>query len=83
MSGSRELWGFPGGSGVKNLPASEGDMDSTPRTGRSTGGGQGNPLQYSCLENFMNRGAWMSIVHGVSRVRQKLATNQQQRAVFF
>ena len=81
MSRSRELWGFPGGSGVKNLPASEGDMDSTPRSGRSPGGGQGNPLQYSCLENNMNRGAWRSVVHAVSRVRQKLATNQQQQLI--
>ena len=83
MSRSRELWGFPGGSGVKNLPASEGDMDSTPGSGRSTGGGHGNPLQYSCLENPMNREAWRAVVHGVSRVRHKLETNQQQKAVFF
>ena len=67
MSRSRELWGFPGGSGVKNRPANEGDMDSTPGSGRSTGGGHGNPLQYSCLENPMNREAWQATVHGVTK----------------
>ena len=68
MSRSRELWGFPGGSGVKNLPASEGDMDSTPGSGRSTGGGHGNPLQYSCLENSMDGGAWQATVHRVAEL---------------
>ena len=42
--------GFPGGSGVKNLPANAGDVGSIPGSGRSPGGGNGNPLQYSCLE---------------------------------
>ena len=51
---------------VKNPPASTGDtgdMDSIPGSGRSPGGGHGNPLQYSCLENFMDRGAWKATVH--------------------
>ena len=43
---------------VKNLPVSAGDMGSIPGLGRSTGGGNGNPLPYSCLENPMDRGAW-------------------------
>ena len=49
--------GFPGGSVVKNLPANTGDTSSIPRLGRSPGGGNVNPLQYSCLENPMDRGA--------------------------
>ena len=47
--------GFPGGSVVKNSPASAGDMSSIPGLGRSPGEGNGNPLQYSCLENAMDR----------------------------
>ena len=53
-------WGFPGGSVVKNLPANagdSGDAGSNPGLGRSPGGGNGNPLQYSCLGNPMDRGA--------------------------
>ena len=48
---------FPGGSVVKNPPANVGDADSIPWVGRSPGEGNGNPLQYSCLENPMDRGA--------------------------
>ena len=58
---------FPGGSVVKNLPANTGDMGSTPGSGRSPGEGNGNPLQYSGLENSMDRGAWWAIVHGVTK----------------
>ena len=46
-----------------------GDEDSIPGSGRSPGGGHGNPLQYSCLENPMDRGAWGSTVHGVAESR--------------
>ena len=49
---------------VKNLPASAGDLRDAgliPRSGRSSGGGHGNPLQYSCLENLMDREAWLAI----------------------
>ena len=49
---------------VKNLPANTGDVGSIPRLGRSPGGGNGYPLQYSCLENLMDRGAWRATVHG-------------------
>ena len=55
---------------VKNPPASAGDIrdvGSFPESGRSPGGGHGNPLQYSCLENPMDRGAWWAIVHGVTK----------------
>ena len=50
--------GFPGGSVVRNPPAIAGEADSIPESGRSPGGGHGKPLQYSCLENPMDRGAW-------------------------
>ena len=60
--------GFPGGSVVKNPLANAGDAGSIPGSGRSSGEGNGNPLQYSCLENFMDRGAWWAIGHGVARV---------------
>ena len=58
--------GFPGGSGVKNLPANAGDANLILGLGRSPGGGQGNPLQSSCLENYKDRGAWWVAVHGVT-----------------
>ena len=54
---SAKLVGFPGGSVVKNLPANSGDMGLIPGSGRSPGGGNGNPLKYSCLENPMDSGA--------------------------
>ena len=59
--------GFPGSSLVKTPPANAGDAGSIPGLGRSPGEGNGNPLQYSCLENSMNRGAWWAIVHGVTK----------------
>ena len=58
---------FPGGSVVKNPPANAGDADSIPGLGRSPGGGNGNPLQYSCLENPTARGTWQATVHGVAK----------------
>ena len=54
---------------VKNLPDNAGDAEDTgliPRSGRSPGGGYGNPLQYFCLESPMDRGAWRATVHGVA-----------------
>ena len=62
--------GFPGGTVVKNLPAQARDArDSVliPGLGRSTGVGNGNLLQYSCLENTMDRGNWKARVHGVAK----------------
>ena len=55
------------GSVVKNPPANEGDVGLIPGSGRSPGGGHGNPLQYFCLENSMLRGAWWASVHGVTQ----------------
>jgi len=57
------LTDFPGGSVVKNLPAIAREVGS----GRSPGGGNGNPLQYSCPENPIDRGAWWVIVHRVAK----------------
>ena len=62
------VFGFPGGSVVKNPPANAGDVGSTPRSRRSPGIGNGNPFQYSCLENSMDRGARQAAVNGVQRV---------------
>ena len=57
---------------VKKLPANAGDPDSIPGSGRFPGEGNGSPLQYSCLENSMDRGTWQATVHGVtkSQIRQ-------------
>ena len=60
-----EVLGFLGGSAVENLPANAGDMRSIPGSGRSPGEGNGNPLQYSCLENPMDRRAWWATVHAI------------------
>ena len=60
------ILGFPGSSVVKNLPANAGDVGSIPGLGRSPGEGIGNPLQYSCLGNPMEEGAWQIIVHEVA-----------------
>ena len=56
---------FPGGSGQEST-CEAGDSDSIPGSGRSPGGGHGNPLQRSCLENPMDRGAWWAAVHRVA-----------------
>ena len=61
---------MPGGAEVKNPPANTGDardMGLTPGSGRSPGEGNGNPLQYSCLENSVDRGALRATVHGVTK----------------
>ena len=64
-------WGtsFPGGSGGQVSACSAGDPGSIPGSGRSPGEGNGNPLQYSCLENSMDRGAWQATIHGVAKSR--------------
>ena len=70
---------------VKNLPANAGDerdLGSIPGSGRSPGGGNDNPLQYSCLENLMDRGACQAVVHGVARIGYKIATKQQQQLFY-
>ena len=69
---------------IKNPPAKAGDIRDTgsiPRSGRVPGGGQGNPLQYSCLENPTDRGTWQAMVHRVTkswRGVKKLSTEQQK-----
>ena len=59
--------GFPAGSDSKESACNEGDPGSFLGSGKSTGEGNGYPLQYSCLENFLDRGAWWASVHGVSK----------------
>ena len=59
---------------VNNLPAKARDTSSIPGSGRSPGEGNGDPLQYSCLENSKDRGAWQATVHGVSKSQTRLNT---------
>ena len=65
--------GFPGGLAGKESACNVGDLGSDPGLGRSPGEGKGNPLQYSCLENPMDRGAWWAAVHGVAKSRTWLS----------
>ena len=67
-----ELWGFPGGSDSKESDCNVGNLGSVPGLGRSPGEENGNPLQYSCLENPMDRGAWWATVHGVTMSQMQL-----------
>ena len=67
------IWGFPGGSEVKTSACNAGDLVSIPGLGRAPGEGNSNPLQYSCLENPMDGGAWWAIVHGVTKGRTRLS----------
>ena len=71
---------------IKNLSANAGDkrdMNSTPGLGRCPRGGHGNPLQYSCLENPMDRGAWRATVQGSQRGGHDLATKQQSIVKYY
>ena len=65
--------GFPGSSDGKESACSAEDPGSIPGYGRSPGEGNGNPLQYSCLENSMDRGAWWAIAHGVAKSPAQLS----------
>ena len=68
------ILGFPGDAVVKNLPANAGDSGDVgliPGSGRSPGVGNCNPLQNSCLEDSMDRGAWLATVHGVANSRTR------------
>ena len=67
------LYGFPGGSEDKASACNAGDPGSIPGLGRFPGEGNGNPLQYSCLENPMVRGAWRATVHGVTKSQTRLS----------
>ena len=69
---------------VKNLPVNTGDIrdaSSTPGSGRFPGGGHDTPLQYSCLENLMDRGAWHATVHGVTKSQRQLSTQHRHMRV--
>ena len=59
--------GFPGGSNGKESACNAGDLGSIPRSGRSPREENGNTLQYSCLENSMDRGVWRAMVHGIAK----------------
>ena len=65
--------GFPGSLDGKASAYNAGDPGPIPGSGRSLGEGNGNPLQYSCLENPMDRGAWWATVHGVAKSRTQLS----------
>ena len=66
--------GFPYSSVGKESACNAGDPGLIPGSGRSPGEGNGNPLEYSCLENFMDRGAWRATDHGVTRIGHDLVT---------
>ena len=68
-----ETWVFPGGSDNKESTRKVRDLSLTPGSGRSLGGGHGNTLQYSRLENPMDRGAWRALAHGVAKGRTWLS----------
>ena len=65
------IWDFPGGSDSKASASNAGDPGSVSGSGRSPGEGNGNPLQYSSLENPIDRGAWSATVHGVTKGSDK------------
>ena len=67
------ILGFPGSSDSKASAYNAGNLGSIPGSGRSPGEGKGNPLQYSCLENPMDWGAWWATVHGVTKSRTRLS----------
>ena len=69
----RNILGFPGGSEVKASACNAGDLGLIPGLGRCPGEGNGNPLQYSCLENPMDGGAWQATVHEVAKSRTRLS----------
>ena len=64
---------FPGGSDGEESTYNAGDLGSIPGSEQSPGEGNGNPLQYSCLENSKDRGAWRATVHGVAKSRRRLS----------
>ena len=88
-SGNRHLFGVVLASlvapVVKNLPANAGDIRDAgliPGSGRSPGGGHGSPLQYSCLENPMDRGAWRATVYGVTKSQTRLKWHSTHTSVY-
>ena len=80
-----QYMGFPGGSVIKNLPVNAGntsDMDTAPELGRSLGGRNGNPLQYSCLGNHGQR-SLVGVVHGVAKQLDMTSTTKQQQLAIY
>ena len=73
LKGSTHILVFLGGSDGKASTYNAGDLGSIPGLGRSPGEGNGKPLQYSCLENPTDRGAWYAIVHGVAKSWTRLS----------
>ena len=67
------IYTFPGGSDGKESACNAGDPGLIPGLGRTPGEGTGNPLQYSCLENSMDRGVWWATVHGVTESQTRLS----------
>ena len=67
------VWAFPGGSDSKEHVCSAGDLDSILGMARVPSEGNGNPFQYSCLENSMDRGLWQSAIHGAAKSRTRLS----------
>ena len=72
-SSSMGILGFPGGSDNKESSCNARDLGLIPGSGRSLGKGNGNPLQYYCLEDSMDRGAWWATVHGVTKSQTQLS----------
>ena len=75
------VWGFPGSSAGKESVCNAGDPGSIPGLGRSPGEGKGYPLQYSCLENPMDRGTWLAKVHRVAESDTTEATQQAHKQI--
>ena len=75
--------GFPCSSVGKESACNAGDLGSIPGSRRPPGEGNSNSLQYSCLENLMDRGAWQATVHGVARVRHDLVTKPPTPAIIY
>jgi len=79
---ANRLLGCPGSLDGKTSAYNAGDPGSIPGSGRSPGEGNGNPLQYSCLENPMDRGAWWATVHGVTKSRTRLSNFFLRKHIF-
>ena len=75
--------GLPGGTMVKNPRANAGDVGLIPGSVRSSEEGNGTLLQYSCLENFMGRGAWQTTVHGAANNQTRLSTHASKLSLMF
>ena len=81
LRGARVHTGFPGGSGGKVCVCNAGDLCLTPASGRSPRDGNGYPVQYSCLDNPMEKGAWQAIVDGVTNSQTRLSTQYTHRVL--